>query len=168
GVGRARPALIAIAALCVLMTYRGQYHSLAVQPSIPGVDSPDARSLFAYVRASTPKCAVMLFKKPRALALYTRRQDAIYSPRVLYAQWTSVTRLGATHLIVVRSSTQDSLFLEGLERQRPGAVTELFANPRFAVYDLGVAPKPIRRQAAALPSCNEARPQKQPRLVGAI
>ena len=165
-VGRVKPALIAAAVLCVAGTYGEQYHTLAVQPSIPGVESRDARSLFAYIRGSTPKCAVVLFKKPRALALYTGRRAAIYSTHVLYAPWTSVTRLGATHLIVVRSSTQDSLFLDGLERQRPGAVTELFANPRFAVYDLGVTPARLR--AAAVPSCNEARPQEQPRLVGSI
>lgn len=165
-VGRAGPALIGAGVLCVVLTYIGQYHSLAVQPSIPGADSPDARSLFAYVRVSTPKCSIVLFKKPRALALYTGRRAAVYSTHAIDAPWTSVTRLGATHLVVVRSSTQDSLFLDGLRRQRPGAVTELFANPRFAVYDLGVTPPWLR--AAAAPSCNEARPQERPRLVGSI
>jgi hypothetical protein len=122
------------AASVILMIYGAGYYRGMTVPRPPGIDSPNAQSLFAFVRKSTPSTAVVVFKKPRALALYTGRKAAIYTTSGNGNPWDFIEKIGATHVALIRRSRQDSSYLALLERARPHSLTQVFANDEFAVY----------------------------------
>jgi hypothetical protein len=132
---RARHFIIASAAGLVLVTYGARYYSLITVPQPPGIDSPDAQSLFHFVRSGTPGNAVIVFKKPRALALYTGRKAAIYSTRAR-DPWKFIRKIGATHIAVIRRSAQDSSYVAQLETKIPHSLMRVFENKEFTVFKI--------------------------------
>lgn len=134
--GKFRVPILAGASILTLALYVREYQVLMRAPVLPGVESPSARALFQFVRDSTPDAGVMIFKKPRALALYTGRSGGVYSQNQIEHAWSYPDQIRATHFLSIRASTSDSLYLRALEEQRPNAVARVFTSDRFEVYEL--------------------------------
>jgi hypothetical protein len=130
--------VLGLACVPIVGAYWRGYHRVETVYEEERIESASARSLFHTVRTSTPDTAVLIFKKPRALALLTGRRSAIYALRSLDDPWRFPRSIRATHFIRVRGSTQDSLYVNALERSSPNAVMPLFANDQFVIYKLDI------------------------------
>ena len=135
-----RYSMFAAAGILILTVYIQGYRRVETVYEAQRIESPTSRSLFQVLRTETPDSSVLIFKKPRALALYTNRRAAVYAPGQMNDPWRFVEKIRATHFISVRPSRQDSQFVAALKQDRPNAVRELFANDQFAVYQLSAAP----------------------------
>jgi 4-amino-4-deoxy-L-arabinose transferase-like glycosyltransferase len=136
---RQRHVIALSAAGLALAVYGGLYYQSMRTPWYPRIDNANARSLFRFVRASTPSTAVIIFKKPRALALYTGRRGAIYTTSEHRHPWQFIEKIGATFIVTIRRSAQDSVYVTDLEMERPHSLAEVFANGEFVVYRLSSA-----------------------------
>src|SRR5262249_5055878 len=67
-------------AATVLAAYVGFYTRVDSGPLRHGLERPEAKGLFEYVREQTPADAVVVFSKPRALALFTGRRASLVKP----------------------------------------------------------------------------------------
>ena len=132
--------MFAAAGILILTVYIQGSRRVETVYEAQRIESPTSRGLFQVVRTETPDTSVLIFKKPRALALYTNRRAAVYAPGQMNDPWRFVEKIRATHFISVRPSRQDSQFVAALKQDRPNAVRELFANDQFAVYQLSAAP----------------------------
>lgn len=144
--GRLGTRLTVVAASLAVMIYGARYYEEMKIPQPPGIDSPNAQSLFAFFRNTTARDAVVIFKKPRALALYTGRRAAIYATNLRCDPWQFIEQIHATHVALIRRSGQDSSYLALLQQERPNSVRQVFANDEFTVYRLppsiGGGPRP--------------------------
>jgi hypothetical protein len=131
-----RPVIFAAAGILILAVYVRGYTRHETIYEAQRIENPASQRLFQVIRTATPDSAVMIFKKPRALALYTGRRATLYGLSQTHDPWKFVDKIGATHFISVRSSAQDSLFLDALRHQRSNAVREVFVNDQFGVYEL--------------------------------
>jgi hypothetical protein len=98
---RFKPALVLLAAVPFLFTFQRSAELVKDWPKdVDGPQSPHAMEMLDYVRTNTPKDAIILFSKPRVLALYTDRQSIgngrYQSMSSLYGQ---VDSLPITHVI---------------------------------------------------------------------
>jgi hypothetical protein len=91
----AAAALVAIAAV----SYAGEIRREESQPAEPNVADAAATAVFAFVREHTSPEDVVVFPKPRTLALFTERRVAALSPEQTAAQ--SLEFLRAVHATVV-------------------------------------------------------------------
>jgi hypothetical protein len=143
--------IVALTAVSLaLAIYGGLYYRATKAPWYPRIDNANARSLFTFVRASTPPTAVIIFKKPRALALYTGRRGAIYTTSEHRHPWQFIEKIGATFIVTIRRSTQDSGYVTDLERERPHSLAGVFANDEFVVYRLLVLDHALDRSHETL------------------
>ncbi len=138
--GRFGSALTVCAASLAFIIYGARYYAAMRIPEPPGIDSPNAQSLFAFFRNTTRRDAVVIFKKPRALALYTGRRAAIYATSLRCDPWQFIDQIHATHVALIRRSRQDSSYLAQLRQERPNSVRQVFANDEFTVYRLPSSP----------------------------
>jgi hypothetical protein len=134
-IGPLRYVVTTAACLAAAGIYARQY-TFVDTGEVPGVESADARGLFNFIRGSTSRQSVFIFKKPRALALYTGRRASVYSTRMVSDPWTYVSRIHATHVVTIRRSAQDSLYLRTLEQNRHSSAKRLYSNGHFEVYEL--------------------------------
>jgi hypothetical protein len=74
------PAAVATLAAVVAVSYAGVYTRVDAGPVPEGVETPQAQALFGFLRAETPADALVLFQRPKALALYTGRRSTPYAP----------------------------------------------------------------------------------------
>src|SRR5207248_3498869 len=69
-----RTATVALVAITVALSYAGRYSRLNYA-SLDGVGNTEARALFEFVRSKTDPNAIFIFRRPRALALFTDRNS---------------------------------------------------------------------------------------------
>jgi hypothetical protein len=124
--------VIAMAALVgtAAVSYAGEIRYEASLPAEPNVANADAMKMFDFLRENTAPADVLVFSKPRTLALYTDRTVAALSPEQTEAQ--SLAFLRAIHATVVidsdRSAVQAHDEVAGLEPR------ELFRAGPYHVY----------------------------------
>ncbi len=123
--------------VAVLLSYAAAYTRLEAGPPREGVTDPAARELFDFVRASTPEQSVLLFQKPRALALYTgRRASAHHVPKSDAELWLYLRSIVATHLVVGQPFPSSKSILEGFVSRNRERLELVFQNDKFSVYRL--------------------------------
>jgi hypothetical protein len=129
--GGRRPVVTALAIL-VGLAYVTRYAASDFGPRPDGVLRQEVQEGFEYAKTHTPKDSVIVFRKPRALALFTeRRSGTIQSGDDTDAQWAFVDKVGATYLMT-RAADDDYIerFLEVYaERLKP-----LYHNGMVALY----------------------------------
>ncbi len=120
----------------VLAIYAWQYTRADFGSLHDGIGKPESVALLDYVRRQTPPDAVILFQKPRAMALLTgRRSSALHIPHDDEEAWRYLGRIGATHVVADRD-----LFRRGpsvvrtLARHWPDRLREVYQNKDFTVY----------------------------------
>jgi len=144
---RAHRAIAVCLALAITVSYAARATTVEAGPFARGPFRPTSTELFAYVRERTPADAVVIFIKPRVMALFADRRSSIYHLAADDAElWQYFGEIGATDVVTV---TNDDAFEEGLMpwhrylrdfvHRYPGRFVLEFENADFAVYHVVAA-----------------------------
>lgn len=127
-----RRTLSASMIVLTALIYAGKYATEDFGPVRNGITDGETIDLFDYVRAHSDQKDVLVFFKPRALALYTGRRASIY-PRAGGDEeiWSYFDRIQATHFI--SGGDDPAWWAEFLDRNA-SRLTLLHANARFRLY----------------------------------
>jgi hypothetical protein len=156
GPARGRLAAVGLAAV-VLVGYVGLYARMEFGQFRSGVFESEARELFDHVRERTPADAVVVFSKPRVLALFTgRRASPAHAPTSDEDLWGYLRHISATHFIVSRPFPETDAVLQRFADRHPSRLQVVFKNREFTAYrildpddaraegDRGFGPGPLR------------------------
>ena len=132
--GRRHVATLAFLTV-TLLTYVARYSTLPLGPIDSGVERPEGIELFSFVRQKTAPQDIILFSKPRVLALYTgRRASAPYYPSDPCALWTYLRQIGATYVVTGPTGPyMESEKLAAFVAHYPDSFREMMRNREFAV-----------------------------------
>jgi 4-amino-4-deoxy-L-arabinose transferase-like glycosyltransferase len=112
--------------------------------TLAGPQQKSAGEAFAYISKNTPENAVIVFAKPRALALYTNRNGLAdpfsADPTVMFNE---ITASRATHLMVHTELTQENM--NRLVRIMKDRLTRIWGNSEFTLYKIN-PPLPSERR----------------------
>ncbi len=139
------PSRIATCASLVLVlvlggVYAGQYHrqfehEASLRSFAP--NSPVARSLFTYIRRQTPADALIVFRKPRVVSLFTGRYAVTLTDSANPVPNDSrvldyMNRIDADYLLQSRRLDGDAL--SGLLARHAPRFRPVYRNPQFILY----------------------------------
>ncbi|MBX7168695.1 MAG: hypothetical protein K1X74_20330 [Pirellulales bacterium] len=138
-----RRRVVAVLVLFVAGSYAARLTTLDLGPMREGIGKPETVALFDEVRGHTPADAVVVFLKPRAMALFTGRKSTVWNfaehDQQLWDYWKSIH---ATH-VVVAERDEPFLLLEdpkliALTREfvarQPERFERQFGNGDFTLY----------------------------------
>lgn len=117
--------------VALLASYLGVYSKTSFGPFDSGVETPQSIALFNYIKSSTRPGDVIIYSRPRALALYTDRKAAGYSAleneqfTINYSSY-----LGASYFLV---GTGDN-YLRLLVKRYPADFVLVYKNPDFSLF----------------------------------
>jgi hypothetical protein len=102
---------------------------------LEGPQQPEAIEMFGYVNKNVPAGSVVVFAKPRALALYTSccgMADPITTdPTLIHKQ---VIEAGASHLLISNKLTSEPMMR--YSRVMQGRLNKLWENKEFVLYKI--------------------------------
>jgi hypothetical protein len=132
--------LVSIASAAILLlgitSHAGYIRVLEEKPAMQSVLDTEAVELYDHIKNKTPQDSIIIFNRPRILALFTRRQSATYSGDISICQsWENFQQLGATHLLV--NTNEPEKYLKNLLHLINGANDKLkpaFQNNNFKLY----------------------------------
>lgn len=126
--------LVGITAVLIL-SYLGKYSTMPFDAISTGVGQPESVALFEYIEAHTEETAVIIFRKPRVLNLYTGRPAAIFHPETATSaeQWAFWREIGANYLIV---GAWDEPHWQQFVRDNQPFLAEVYANSDFHMYHI--------------------------------
>lgn len=141
---RARSALAARACVVVvLLTITAVYGVRTVkvlrasEPVADGPYSVASQQMFAAVKASTARDAVVVFFNPRVLAFYAERHSVAWAEHEnADTQWAFLRSVGATHAIAKRSGIGSESGLVAAARRCPQAFRPIYQNSTFTLFEL--------------------------------
>src|SRR5262245_6699308 len=139
-VSRSRKAesLVLLTMLVVILAaYFAQYARLDYGPIREGVARSETRQLFDYIRNETSESDVLVFRKPRALALFTgRKASALHRDPDDQALWKYLRQIKTTYLVLgpKRLEPDDQEFLRNFIARNQDRLQETFTNADFQVY----------------------------------
>ncbi|MDP2920948.1 MAG: hypothetical protein Q8O12_01075 [Candidatus Omnitrophota bacterium] len=130
--------LIFIAMTAVfLISYAGKYSRMNFGPMPEGVAKKETIELFDYIKNNTQKSDVLIFKKPRALALYTGRQASVYyCPQDARDLWRYFRDINAAYLIAGEPFDTDRAYLRPFADKYKNNLSRVYSNPDFTVYKI--------------------------------
>ncbi len=147
---RTEPILIPLLSI-IFLSYAAQFAHLDFAPFKEGVNKKEAGELFAYIKSNTHPKDVFVFRRPRALALFTGRSASVYPESQNEANFCRYFQtIGATYLIEA-PALDDSSFDGFLAGEIP-AKQLVFSNSDFRVFH--VRPDDLRRCANLEVSAN--------------
>ena len=141
-----RPALRRAAVASLAVAVAGSYLAAATAVKLEvteGISKPESVALFEYVRTHAAPDDVLVFIKPRAMALLTsRRTSAYHMPKDDLALWDYFERIGANWLIVVENDhalaeAEDPIriaYLRDFALRNASHLNLAFANGDFRLY----------------------------------
>lgn len=120
-----------------LLGYAGVYSRQDFGPIKNGVTAPEAVELFDYVRKEIGEKEVIIFRKPRALSLFTGRPAAVWhSPTRDDELWQYFDSVNAAYLIAGPPEVEprdQSYIRDFIDRYRD-RFSETYTNADFRVY----------------------------------
>jgi hypothetical protein len=125
----------------IVLFHVAQYIRLDRRPTPEGVGDPEFRACLGYILGETPPGSRMVFRKPRLLSLYTGRAASAYHQAAERDFWEYFEGLGATHIVVDRSTSTDpseereKRYLMNIVR-RSARLRTVYDNGRFAVHEI--------------------------------
>jgi hypothetical protein len=131
-----RPVFAALTAAIVL-TYIGQYSKMEFGPIREGIVKSEAQQFFAYVREKTGVHDTFVFRKPRALTLFTGRSaSAWHKPADDQALWDYFRKINATFLVLGPGGIEqeDQEYLSRFIGRNGDLLEKTFSNVDFEVY----------------------------------
>jgi hypothetical protein len=101
---------------------------------IAGPQETTSVEAFQYISNHLPPDAVLIFKKPKALALYTGMKTASFvNTQTTDEAQTMVSHLGVTHFLI-NQDVEDKLLQEYITRN-PDEIKEMWRNHKFSLYE---------------------------------
>ncbi|MBK8987830.1 MAG: hypothetical protein IPM39_17475 [Chloroflexi bacterium] len=124
----------------IFLSSAARYTTLPFDAIPTGIGRAESVALFEYVRAETAETDVLIFRKPRVLALYTGRSSAIFHPEQSgeAEQWAFWREIAATHLIV---ANWDEAHWQQFIAEHQALLEPVYANADFRVYRLARWPE---------------------------
>ena len=119
--------VLAVLAGVVLVSHAAGWIRLPYGPVEEGVGTAEFQSVAAFVRESTPAEARILFRKPRAMALYTKRAAGSYQLGPPEEIWTFMETNGIRYIVRGGGQEDDPVYLD--------PVLELYEDRLRLVYD---------------------------------
>jgi hypothetical protein len=121
-------------AIVIVCGFAWQYARERKGPFIGPFNNPAFENVASYIRSQTPRDAVFVFSKPRALALLTDRSAAAYyQPQQDMELWGLFDSLAVRYVLVNRGFPDDREYLEPLLIRSSRAV-EARADGPFHLY----------------------------------
>jgi len=115
----------------IMVSYVARYTSFDFGPIKEGITKEESQQLFKYIRDNTQVDDIIVFWKPRALALFTgRRSSAYHRPEKMSELLIYFSNIGTTHVVVRRNDN----FLIHLICTFPDHFQETFSNADFQVF----------------------------------
>jgi hypothetical protein len=138
-----RRVAISVFLAVVGATYVARYSTMPFGRLQEGIGKAESRELFDFVKASVPVDQVVVFSRPRALALFGERT---VTPPPSHAAdecrlWTYIRRVGATYVVTGPGETNDEArYLTGFVRDFPSNLRQVLRNADVAVYHVESVP----------------------------
>jgi hypothetical protein len=133
----------------VVVSYASKYVTVDYGPIPEGIARQESAELFHHIQSHTKPDDVIIFRKPRALALLTRRRSSIYPMPPEHAEpsdgiaWNYFDEIGARYLVVGAAVwARSPINIQDIEWERRFAANckprceEVFSNADFQVYEL--------------------------------
>ena len=138
-----------IVAGVLILSYLSMYTTLDFGPIREGIERKESKELFQYLRVHTHPDEMIIFRKPRALALFTDRRASIYprpsdnSSTADGTVWNYFHDIRARYLIVGTTAWARNLVIfrdirwerQFVERYKE-CFEEVFSNADFTVYKI--------------------------------
>jgi hypothetical protein len=122
-------------AAAVIVSYAGAYSRLDFGPNREGPGTPDFAELCSYIRNNTAPASRFIFRKPRALALFTGRSAAIYSdPRDPAHLWRYIQAIGADYIVAGQVFEDDRRYLVPFVTRFEDRLHLVYSNSDFKMY----------------------------------
>ena len=133
-----RPAGLITLTGAIMFTYLCQYSYLERGPFPTGVHTQESQELFTYVQEYINYDAIIIFWKPRILALFTSRK-AIACPPLAQDEdvWRFIRDIQATHVIL---GPFPPTFLQTFLARYPSEFRQIYYNADFGVYLINTSP----------------------------
>lgn len=133
-----RSAAMALFLLFSLLSDAAYYSRANLGPIGTGVDVPSSQELFQFIRQETEPDEIIVFFKPRALALFTNRSVSAYPVGTdAKSFWDYARSINARYIIVRPDASQQIYEDKTLEMEwnsQPEDLREVFRNSAFRVY----------------------------------
>ncbi len=139
---RLAKGLFAAIVLAAVVSYAAHYSSIDYGPMKEGIEKTESVELFKFIDQTADRDDVVVFVKPRVIALYGSCRGAAYPQTSDDRVWEYLDRIEAKYVIVVenddaflRSAEPDYLaFLREFVGRNSERFERLFANDDFSVY----------------------------------
>ena len=119
----------------VLLSYATWYTRLEFGPFRQGVTTPEAAALFRFIRDKTHPDDVILFQKPRALALYTGRRSSGHRPGASDEHlWSYLRQIDASHVVVTPQLPGSWKVLAPFVKRNADRLDPVYRSEAFSVY----------------------------------
>lgn len=123
-----------IAMIIISLAYTKAYLNANFGP-IPYIGSKNVTSLFNFIKENTEESDVIIFRKPRALALFTNRKSSVYhKPEDDKQLWHYIKSIGSRYIILAPKSLDRDGYLEKFINNYMEYFEKIYANEEFAVY----------------------------------
>lgn len=118
-----------------IASYASAYTRKDFGPIRQGIGDPRFVEACTFIKEETPAHAVVVFAKPRLLALVTdRRAVAYHEPPVDSELWSYFSSISAEYILVSNELPNDIAYFHGfIDREGP-KVSLMFDNGRFELY----------------------------------
>jgi hypothetical protein len=145
----ARNAVLAVFLVVVLVSYSGRYSTEQFGPLPEGIAKKESKELFEFVITATGPNDVLVFSRPRVLALMTgRKVSGGYSPVDPCRLWQYMSDIGASYVITGPARdpfNEDAVYLRQFVADFDDDLRRVMANQDLAVYHIERNPCPAGR-----------------------
>ncbi len=134
----ARRSLVALSLVLTAMAYLGAYRWKTQQIRFVDVNDPEAQQLFSYLRNNTSPGDLLVFQKPRTLALFTDRNTTMLAPGETAVDSQSFFAAVHARFLIQNSATSypiQEFIADGIVGHSP-----VFDNHVFQVYAINGRP----------------------------
>jgi hypothetical protein len=123
---------LTVVLLLVGFTYAGAIGTLSRKPAEPNVRDSTAQEMFIFLRANTQPAEVLVFPKPRTLALFTNRRVASLAPNEMPED--SFQFMKSIHAPILVKPKWSPLSWQSLLDSHIGHPVEVFHNSEYQVF----------------------------------
>jgi hypothetical protein len=121
----------------IVITYLGQYKQMEFGPIREGIDKNEARQFFEYVKGNSAVDDTFIFRKPRALALFTgRNASSWHRPADDQYLWDYFQKINARFVVLGPKGLEpeDQEYLSGFIGRNGNRMEKVYSNIDFDVY----------------------------------
>lgn len=136
-------ALVAALAVCMAITYFGGLRQRPWQAALANVNDTSAQELFTFLRSQTQPSDLLLFSKPRSIALFSGRVTASLGPEESANDSMRFLQEKDVRFVIQTAWSPGSY--AGLLSDDGEHFSEVFRNRDFKVYRVGTRPASLQR-----------------------